>query len=402
MHSPAYLKKEDMLAKPLRKQQVKLHKRLFNEQQNAAIRAAGTAEALQDRAVRQMEIEAASVEVQLMQLASAAKDVERGRRGFQAANRIMRPPRTPDVLKTLFIIMIGLVLEVIFAATGLFADGYVDLIPALGFALTFATANIGLGLAIGFTLRFVQYRSEAVLWSPAELTTRWIARIGLAAQAIVAMVMVFAGGRMRITGRHDGLFDFAAVPFGATFNDGLSLVIMIIAALSVALAAAKGFGGFFDPIPGYSDYVGAGGDIADEAQGLVEDALEEVAEIAEEAEEEILDAVAAPEDRVALFEDITRFNGRVVTAKADLAVLSRDEWQRRCFVAGEDLPQPEPDTALDALLIDPGELGNETAPPSLERLRNARTEANARISAAHTGFTARLSAIRNPSINAAA
>lgn len=401
MHSPAYLNKERKLAASLRKPHTKLLKRLFGESQAAAQRATGEVEALQDQAARQIEIEAGTAEAQLNLLSLAAKDAERGLRAFQAANRIDRAPRSPDVLKTMFIIMLGLVLEVVFAATALFADGHVDLIPALGFALTFATANVGLGLAIGFTLRFARYRDEAVLLNPFHVVIRWTARIGLVVQLLVTTVMVFAGGRVRVTGGHDGLFSFADVPFAATFNDGLSLVIMVIAALSVALAAAKGFGGFIDPIPGYADHIGTDGDIAENAREVAEDALEEVADLADDAEEGILDAVAEPGTRAKLFEDITRFNNRVTAAQSELAVLAQDEWQRRCFVAGEDLPPPDTvSAALNALLIDPAELGEEAPRLSLEHLRTARTKASARISTAHTGFIARLNAIRSPSIHA--
>jgi hypothetical protein len=71
--------------------------------------------------------------------------------------------------------------------------------------------------------------------------------------------MIFVGGR-------DGIFDFQVIQFSGTYKDGLAVVIMVTAALSIALVAPKRISGFVHSIPGYTDHVNAAMSVAGEAQ----------------------------------------------------------------------------------------------------------------------------------------
>lgn len=309
--------------------------------------------AQQEDAAQGMERIAASTVSALAAHAKAADHANRSLRSFQAENRLTRPLSEPNPLTTMLFLMIGWVIETVFTATGLFADGHVGLIPALGFAVTFATVNIGIGLAAGFALRFVNFRQNAVMWSPGIRWIRWAARGAFGLLLAVAAVMIFAGGRVRVTGGHDAIFDFRSVSFGATFNDGLALVVMVAAALSVALAVAKGFSGFSDPVPGYAAHANAGDAIQDTAEDQVEDALEDIAEIAEETEDDILDGLVDPNTVQSLAEAIVRHNGHLDEDRAWLASFAEECWQRDCHVAGREVPrEPLSTPRLDALEIE--------------------------------------------------
>lgn len=212
------------------------------------------------------------------------------------------------------------------------------------------------------------------------------------------MLMVFTGGRVRVTGGHDAIFDFSTVSFGATFNDGLALVVMVAAALSVALAVAKGFSGFIDPVPGYSAHASAGQTIIGAAEEQVEEGLEGISEIAEGAEDEISDGFADPDKVKTLSEAIMRFNGRVDEDRAQMAVMAEETWQRDCHIAGSAVPKSAVVTPmLDALKLDAAALnGGQASIPTLDRLRAARLSANATIVDAHNAFLAKVSAARAP------
>lgn len=355
-------------------------------------------DAQQEDAAQSIERVVGSTANVLTNMADAAGLANRSLRNFQAENRLTRPVHEPNPLVTALLLMIGWVVETVFTATGLFADGHVGIVPALGFAVTFATVNIGIGLAAGFTLRFVNFRQNAIMWTPGIRWVRWTARGAFGVLLGVAAVMIFTGGRVRVTGGHEAVFDFGSVSFGATFNDGLALVVMVAAALSVAVAVAKGFSGFSDPVPGYAVHAHAGDAILGAAEDHVEDALEDIAEIAEAAEEDILDGLVDPDKVQSLVDTIVRHNGHLDEDRAWLASFAEECWQRDCHVAGREVGrEPLRTPRLDALEIDPAELDAvQSAIPDLERLRQARRDANARIAEAHSAFLAEVGATRMP------
>lgn len=398
MSDAAYLNEEATRAKRLRKPFVKLNSRLHEMTSGLGQQDPELTKARQEEAGQEMQRIAAMAAATLEHSGNAVQAANRALRGFQAENRLTRPLNEPDTLKTLLLLMIGWLVETIFTATGLFADGHVDLIPALGFAVTFSTVNIGIGLAAGFALRFVNYRQNAVMWTSEIRWIRWAARSAFGLLVLTAMLMIFTGGRVRVTGGHDAIFGFSTVSFGATFNDGLALVVMVAAALSVALSVAKGFSGFADPVPGYSAHASAGQAIIEAAEDQVEESLESIAEIAEDAEDEISDGFADPDKVKTLFEAILRFNGRVDEDRAHMAVIAEETWQRDCHVAGSAVARnPVMTPVLDALELDAAALdGGQATMPNLDRLRAARLEANATIADAHNAFLAKVSAARAP------
>lgn len=211
--------------------------------------------------------------------------------------------------------------------------------------------------------------------------------------------MIFVGGRVRVTGGHEGVFRFSDVPVSATFGDGLALVIMVAAALSFALAAFKGYRGFADPIPGHADHAGwTAADFDELGEEIVEGGLERVDLIYEDAEEAIRAATEPPEDAVELEEDTLRFNAAIDDAKDELRAFAAAAHERRDFVAGEQTPLRDIDlSGFEALRIDIDVVPNSLACAGLlEALAEAHARASAEIATAHAAYVAASKGYRVP------
>lgn len=344
-----------------------------------------------DSAANMMRVSASNVEARLEELAETGRNADQIKRLFQAEHGILRDLKQPDPLITAFLVMLGWLLECVFTAIGLFADGHVDLIPALGFAITFSTVNVGLGLAAGSCLRYVGYRSQNPVQLPRYKRTRQIALAGFLCILAVDVVMIFTGGRVRTTGGHDAIFDFSQTSFPATFGDGLALVIMIVAALSFGISVMKGRAGFSDPLPEYSDHAGRIDlGIDEEAEDIATSAQELVDEIYESAEEDILDLLDEVNDGVDLVKDTYAFEAEIQNAKDDTRVAAHQAWERDSFIQGKSVPRPSLNTdAFDALSIDLESLANDIPDQAvLDELRTAHADATARIGTAYAAYSA--------------
>lgn len=328
-------------------------------------------------------------------LANAARDADQFKRRFQADAQVLRDLKTPDKLITSFLIMLGWLVETIFTTISLVADGHLDLIPAMGFAATFSTVTVGLGIAAGACLRYVLYRSQNPLQRPIYRKVRRFGRAGLDFVLIIAFLMIFVGGRVRVTGGHENIFEFSDVSFAATFDDGLALVIMVAAGLSFAMSVVKGYSGFSDPVVGYEDHAGrqAAG-IDDDAANIADNAVDVVGEILADAEDDIADLLEPSNDLFDLQAAIAAYNADVLNAKDEVRVFAEEERERQEFASGHRLP---PDAMnlepFDKLLIDPDALPEPQAlSEELDALRQAHLDASTRITTALATYYAQVRA----------
>lgn len=344
-------------------------------------------------AANRMRAIATDAETRLANLAAAAREADQTKRSFQAQHGIVRDLKRPNALVATFLVMLGWLIESVFTATGLFADGHVDLIPAMGFAVTFSTANVGLGLAAGFCLRYLSYRGLHSSTSSTYLYIRGFAAAGLILLVALILLMIFVGGRVRVTGGHDGIFDFSEATFAATFGDGLALVIMVSAGLSFAISVFKGFCGFADPIPGYADHSGreiAG--IDDAAYDLASEAEDQISDIRDDIEDEVFELIEGEQDEIELLEDVLAFNVDVLNAKDAVRVFAHTEWESRSFIEGKSIPRSVLNMdALDALLIDADAvMSGPVRPEILDSVREAHAEATGRIWTAYAAYQAEI------------
>ena len=318
-------------------------------------------------------------------------------RRFMAELNVYRPLHTPNILVTLLTLMVGTIFEAVFATISLYSDGRMDLIPAMGFALTFAIMTTVLGLAAGAVLRFVGYRSKVRKRSPEFRFIRWTARFGFLIVVAVTALMIFVGGRVRVTGGTSDIFNFADVGFAATFNDAMALVIMVASTLSFCLSISKGHSGFTAPLPGYAAHAGKSDeDYADEVSWTVATVLDQVDEVVDSAVE-TLETVQQDTDTVdELREDILSFNATVKSTKADIIASALADWEQHCFATGIETPKPEVDlAALDALIIDADRLPDPAPPEGLmDALLQAQSEAHTKVLTAQAEFASSLQSFR--------
>ncbi|MEM6890510.1 MAG: hypothetical protein AAF636_20610 [Pseudomonadota bacterium] len=318
-------------------------------------------------------------------------------RKFMAELNVYRPPHTPNILVILLTLMVGTIGEAVFATISLYSDGRMDLIPAMGFALTFAIMTTVLGLAAGAVLRFVGYRSKVRKQSPEFRFVRWTARFGFLSVVAVTALMIFVGGRVRVTGGTINIFSFADVGFAATFNDAMALVIMVASTLSFCLSISKGYSGFTDPLPGYAAHAGKSDeDYADEVSWTVATVLDQVDEVVDTAVGTLETVQQDPDAVDELREDTLSFNATVRSTKADIIASALADWEQQCFATGIETPKPEVDlAALDALIIDADRLPDPAPPEGLmDELLKAQTEAHTKVLTAQTEFASSLQSFR--------
>lgn len=324
-------------------------------------------------------------------LATSQENAAQAERLFRFTNKITRALKKPDVLGTMAMVTVGWTAETVLATVSLAADGHVDVVTAMGIGAAFSTANSGVGLATGQALRFANYRNQADNSRKGDRLVRGFGIGGVAGLLGTAALLLFTAARVRVTGSHDSVFDFTDVGVFATFNDAFAIIIAATAALSFGIAVAKGYSGFSDPILGFADHVGtAGAKIPEQAQDLVEDALEQLDDIAEAAEEDVLALWDDADEIDALVKDILDFNASIEIAKAELRVFVIRDWEEHSIVADAVLPRPEMDfSAFDALHIDPSQLSfAEPQQALIDQLRAAHAEAAAQIMTLSSAFSA--------------
>lgn len=395
MMSASILAKKNERLASLRTVKAELDVQIIELNRLDAPEKATQAASRQQSAVRLMQMIATNVSNRLAALADTAHEADQGKRRFQVETGIFRDLKRPDALMSSFLVMLGWLVETIFTTVSLFADGHHDLILAMGFAATFSTVNVGLGLCAGACLRYVGYRADSPVERPKEVRISKIALAGFLSVLVVDAVMIFVGGRVRVSGNHHSIFDFSEVSLGATFGDGLALIVMVAAALSFAISAYKGYQGFTDPDPDYADYAGrTAAESNEDAEDIVQSALDQIEDIFEDAESPVLDDQEARDDQLALAEDVLRFNADVEDAKGELEVFAQAEWNRQSFIEGTEVERPYLDIRdFETLLIDPDTVCLPPAPQDipLDPLRQAHVEATASIT---TAFAEYMSAVQ--------
>lgn len=308
--------------------------------------------AVAQRAVLQLKNVAARTKAELEQMADATLNAETEKRHFQSGNDIYRPIQKPSLFVTSALLSIGWTLETAFTAISLFADGHMGLVPSMAFASVFASVNVGLGLACGFGIRYWGGRISSSKQSSSQRLRSKLARWGVGAAAAIHGLMNFAAGRVRVTGGHDDIFNFADVGLFETFGDGLALIIMVAAALSFIVATFKGYSGLYDPEPEYQLYAEKGAGISENVQDRVDDALKDLEDILADAEDELEEI---SKEHIAFEElptQIADFNADVQDAILKHTTFVSREQEKSAFVHGFDTRPLELDFgAFDALRI---------------------------------------------------
>lgn len=348
------------------------------------------------RAALSMDLAEETATNALQSLADAANKAGQTLRWAQTELGVFRPLKKPDILASTALVTTGWLIETIFSTVSLFADGHLDLIPAMGFGATFSSVTVGLGIAAGGCLRYVGYRKKSPVQRSEYKFKRRLACFGFGAITSVEALMLLVGARVRVTGGHSDLFDFSDVGFFSTFGDGLALIIVVSAALSYAISILKGHSGFAD-IPDYADYADVDNqDFDDNAREIIEIAFDEIDRISEDAELAISEALDPEQDKDSLVEKIVRFNAAVENAKNELRAFAQYEWEQACYIAGEEVPKPKLSLSeFNKLLINPTIIEDIRPCQHLfDDLQHAQAEASAKVMTAHADYVASVQSVR--------
>ena len=283
-------------------------------------------------------------------------------RSLQVDNKAYRPARSPDPLDTILLAVIFMLFEGGITAAMLVSEGRMEVVPGVAYGLAFALVNVMLGLTTGFLpLRYLAYRHHAEEPRHSDQAIRNLAKAGLAIAVAAQLLLIFAAARLRALGTHEGVFDFSTVGLLATFDDGISIIIVIIGSLSAILATWKGYSGLSDPIPGFSEAWQSGtADMDDVAEDLAEDQIEVIEDLSDhvsDACEPVLqEAAALPkaygEQLADLACRIVAHNDAVRDAMAQQEQRAAARTRGRDYIRGQQVDREQLDlSAYHALLI---------------------------------------------------
>lgn len=322
-------------------------------------------------------------------------------RFFQITNRIRHSAANPMVTNTLLIITPLFCLEGMGMGLTMMSAGDMNPIPALGYGLIFSAINVALAVSAGFfCTRYLTYRLHNKYADEHDAKIRNLARSGLAAHLGLLLLLIFSTLRVRATGHHDGIFNFAEVGFLATFDNGFTLAILGISFLSTIIGVYEGRHGFSDIVPGYTQVQRRAEVLIDEQAGdLVDHSFDS---LADQLEASIEDLEMRVEDRDfmlssynseinALHAGFVEFNNAVLSAKDESRVFAEEQSEIDALP-----PRISRLDAFDALLLctqmlpsvlkEENRLGSDAL---IARISRAHDQASAQIMAAHAEYLTR-------------
>lgn len=295
--------------------------------------------------VAEMETLAAQSAAQFERLSQARLQAYRAHRAFQDEHGLTAPAKMPDMLSTLLVLMICGLAEAAFTAVLMITGGKMTILEGFGYGATVAAVNLAVGTLAGFLpLRFTGYKRTAPNPEPRDAMIRAVAWASFMCALSVLGVLHFAAARVRVSGSATQIFDFSHVSFGSTFADYYALGVMAIGTVGAVLAIYKGFNGFSDPVPGYSESRREAGERIDACGHEVElGALDTLALILAQRSEEAQALLASTEqsihiyrgEREALSRRIADHNNLIETACDDLRLAAEDQTTRQSFIAGQ-------------------------------------------------------------------
>lgn len=332
-------------------------------------------------------------------------------RSVQAEHGVRRPALKPDVFMAIYITAGFAILEGTAAGFLMVGEGHTSFLVGIALGLIFGFLNVFVAVAGGFFgLRNMFWKINAPDQEPQDVVRRAWGRKAFIASLLVLALLLWTAMRTRALGSHTGIFSFHEVGLWETFDDGLSIALLVLGGLGGLFGYWKGYCGFSDPIPGYTK---ARRDVDDTITDEVADAAYEVEEaildIADEAEDFAIDAGEAYEDSQetlkALIESYAaardahndQLNSELLRLKSDQDAMVA----RRRAIARRDIKplMPLDLEALEALKIpetahadptclDAPERSDDTIDFHLNAVRDAKSRALADIRQAVIAFEA--------------
>lgn len=295
--------------------------------------------------VAEMDALAAHSAAQFERLTQARLHAYRAHRAFQDEHGLTAPAQTPDVLSTLLVLMVCGLAEAAFTAVLMITGGKMTILEGFGYGATVACVNLAVGTLAGFLpLRFTGFKRSATAPTPRDSLIRAVSWASFAFALFVLAILHFAAARVRVTGSATGIFDFSQFGFGSTFADYYALGVIAIGAVGAVLAVFKGYNGFSDPVPGYTDSRRACGErIEVHGQDACTDALDSLADVLAHRSDDAATLLADAHENIhsyaeecdALSRRIAAHNGLIEAACDDLRLLANDSASRQSFIVGQ-------------------------------------------------------------------
>lgn len=167
---------------------------------------------------------------------------------------VTKPYTPPNLWNMAIFVQFGLIVETVIVAMLMIGDGKMTVPSAVGYSFVYALINVLLGLSTGFLgLRFMLFKRGVSHLTEIDRQKRKFGRTALWMGLAALTLLIFVGARVRVTGGHEHIFSFwgmDGVSFFATFNDGMSIVLIMFAAFSSGVAIYKGY--MVDPVPDLS------------------------------------------------------------------------------------------------------------------------------------------------------
>lgn len=281
-------------------------------------------------------------------------------RNFQLSNSITRQARKPDRLKTVQIGQFSILIEGSLTGLLFIADGAFGIVSGMASGLAIASINIAAGFTTGFfPARYIGYRQNAPAPKPQDRKIRLAALLGLGVSFMALSALHFGAARVRVTGEHQGIFNFETVGLFETFNDYYTLALIALGAIGAIISIFHGRHGICDPIIDYTEIShDAENRINKRAYKINDNALDAVDQVFEEAcdsiEEECEDLKQnienARENYLALNDRINAHNNEIDNVKNDLKTRQHEDLKNREFMAQKKLKVTKIDfVAFDAL-----------------------------------------------------
>lgn len=162
---------------------------------------------------------------------------------------------------------------------------------AFAYGLVFAAALNMVGVAAGFFgWRYIPYRQFARTPVPTDALIRNAAKYWFYACLVIGVYIILIGVRVRATGGHTDIFDFQSTPLLASFSNGLSNLVVVIALLGFVASIYEGVNGILDRPDFNRRYEQATDGINGQAFDVASDQIEAVESLVDETLERLEDA----------------------------------------------------------------------------------------------------------------
>ena len=222
----------------------------------------------------------------------------------QVRKGVLRHIREPNIAASIFLIMAFWLAEGCITGAMMTLEGKMLVFAGFTYGLIFAGINVLVGLLTGFlALRPAIAGLQRPDKHGLDYLGLFVSWAGVAIGICALAVLIFSAARVRALGGHHEIFSFEHVSLLGTFNDAITLMIVVLGIASSLISIREGFSGFTDPVPGLSEAAKSASErINDQVDEGTEAALDQIADQVDDLIEEAEDALEDSKKEIAAYE----------------------------------------------------------------------------------------------------